>query len=233
MHQETELKRRLYRTLLAIFIILAGIFIGFRFFATGIGSFFGIISKIGKPKVKDDTLAPVPPYFNNVPLVTNKKLITLKGFAEPGSTVKIFVNGPEAASVVTDTSGVFSADNIALLDGKNTIFAKAEDVYQNQSENSKTIETVYDGKKPKITVTEPKEGSTVRNLNQRILVKGSTDEKSEVRINDRLAISNPDNTFEILLGVEVGEVEIKIEATDEAGNKEDKKLKVTYVRAGI
>jgi len=192
-----------------------------------------LISKIGKPKEKDDTSPPPQPYFYGSPAVTNQKQISLKGFSEPGSKVTVFVNGPQAGSVNADAAGTFSFDSIALIEGKNTIFAKAEDTYQNQSGNSQILEITYDTQKPKITITDPKDGSTVRNLNQRILVKGTLDKKCEVKINDKLAIVRPDNSFELLLGVTEGEVQIKVEAVDEAGNRSDESIKVTYVRAGV
>ena len=230
---EEEVKKRLYRTLLAIFIIMGVIFIALRFFATNIGSFFGLISKIGKPKEKGDTSAPPPPYFYSAPTVTNKKELTLKGFSEPGSKVTVFVNGPRAESVNADSSGIFTFNGVTLIEGRNTIFSRAEDAYQNQSDKSQILEITYDTKKPKITITEPKDGSTVRNLNQRITVKGSLDEKCEVKINNKLAVVGANNTFELLLGVVEGDMEIKVEATDEAGNKSNEAIKVKYVKAGF
>lgn len=230
---EEDVKRRLYKTLLATVVVMGVFIISIKFFAPSIGSFFGLISKIGKPKQKEDTLSPPPPYFYNIPTVTNKKEITIKGFSEPQSKVKIFVNGPEIASTVADETGTFTFDNVILIEGRNTIFAKAEDSFQNESENSQIAEISYDIKKPKITITEPKNESIVKNLNQRILVKGSLDEKCEIKINDKLAIVRPDNSFELLLGVAEGWVEIKIEATDVAGNQSDEKIKVKYVKSGI
>lgn len=230
---EDEVKRKLFKTILATFILIAAGVIVLRFFATGIGSFFGLISKIGKPKVKDDVSPPPPPFFYNAPSVTNKKELAFSGFSEPGSKVTIFVNGPQISTVTADTTGTFSFDAVSLIEGKNTIFAKAEDSYQNQSEKSQILEITYDTTKPKITITEPKDDSTIRNLNQRIVVKGSLDKKCEVKINDKLAVVSANNTFELLLGVTEGIIEIKVEATDEAGNKTDEKIKVTYVKAGF
>jgi len=230
---EEDVKRKLYRTLLATFITIGIIFVALRFFATDIGMFFGLISKASQPKERGDILAPSPPYFYNVPETTNKANIALKGFSESGSKVIIYANGPETTSVVADPTGTFSAENIPLIEGNNTIYAKAEDSYQNQSEKSTILEIVYDKKKPKITVVDPKNGAVIKNLNQRILLKGTLDEKCEVRVNDMLAITKPDNSFEILLGVKEGKVDIKIEATDRAGNKSVENISVTYVKSGV
>ncbi len=230
---EDEVKKRLYKTLLATVIVVGVIVIGMTFFAPVVGSFFRLISKIGKPVEKEDTLPPPPPYFYGTPRSVNKSTITLSGFSEPGSRVLLYVNGPEVATVLSDASGTFNVENISLIEGKNTIYAKAEDAFQNQSQTSQSLEVMYDTKKPKIELIEPKDGTTVRNLNQRVTIKGAVNEKSEVRINEKLAISRPDNSFELLLGVEEGEVKIKIEATDEAGNKEEKEITIKYVKSGI
>ncbi len=230
---EEEVKKRLYTTLLATFVLVGVIVIGMTFFAPVVGSFFRLISKIGKPELKEDILPPPPPYFYGAPRSTNKSAVKLSGFSEPGSKVSLFVNGPRADSVITDSNGAFVFESVSLVEGKNTIYARAEDNYGNQSQNSQTLEISYDTKKPKIEVLEPKDGSTVKNLNRRVLVRGTVDKKSEVRINEKLAISRPDNSFELLLGVEEGEVKIKIEATDEAGNKEEKEITVKYVESGV
>lgn len=230
---EEEIKKRLYKTLLATFVIIGAIFIVLRFFATDIGFFFGLISKISRPKEKDDTSAPPPPYFYNTPTVTNKKELSLKGFSEPGSKVTVFVNGPQIGSVNVDAAGTFAFDSVTLIEGRNTVFAKAEDAYQNQSEKSQILEITYDIQKPKITIIEPKDGAIIRNLNQRIVVKGSLDKKCEVKINDKLAVVGANNTFELLLGVAEGYIEIKIEAIDEAGNISNETIKVRYVKAGF
>jgi len=231
--REEEVKRRLYKTLLATGLALAFIFVLLTFFAPSIGSMFGLISRIGKPRAKEDALAPSPPYFYSTPSVTNQQQIELKGFSEPGSKVVIFVNGPQAGETVADSVGIFTINGISLIDGKNTIFARAEDSYQNQSGQSQTLEITYDIKKPKITITAPKNGATIRNLNQRVSVTGTLDKRCEVRINERLAIVKPDNSFELLLGATEGSMEIKVEAVDEAGNKSSETIKINYVKAGV
>ena len=64
-------------------------------------------------------------------------------------------------------------------------------------------------------------------------VKGSSDEAlSEVKINGRTAVMKGDNGFELLLGVGEGEVEIKVEATDLAGNTRVESIYITYEKRG-
>jgi len=56
----------------------------------------------------------------------------------------------------------------------------------------------------------------VSNLDKRVEVTGKVDEKSTIKVNGKFAIIKPDLTFDFLLGVSEGKVEIKVEATDEA-----------------
>ncbi|EKD95075.1 MAG: hypothetical protein ACD_25C00077G0001 [uncultured bacterium] len=53
-------------------------------------------------------------------------------------------------------------------------------------------------------------------------------EKATLKINDRMVIQKPDLSFEYVLGVKPGDVEIKIEATDEAGNRNEEIIHVKY-----
>ena len=53
-------------------------------------------------------------------------------------------------------------------------------------------------------------------------------EKSTIRVNNMLAVVKPDLTFEILLGVKEGDVEILVEATDQAGNVKVEKINIKY-----
>lgn len=227
---DEELYTKLFNTLFAIIVILIVLFLAFRFFGPKIGSFFGLISVNRNQQEKKDKVAPLPPFFIDPPEATNTSTITLTGNAEPGTKVTLFVNGPKKDTVLVDQAGEFNFSSIAIAKGKNTIFAVAEDNEKNTSEKSETIVVVFDNTKPKIKLIEPRTDQTITNLQNRIKVVGSVNEKAEVKVNDRIAITKPDNTFELLLGVEEGDVVIKIVAVDEAGNKADETFSVKYQR---
>jgi hypothetical protein len=230
---EYEAHKKLFKTLVAIVVILFAMFIGLKFFAPNIGSIFGVIARFSNRNVKDDVNAPAPPQFVSAPEAVKDKTIRLTGFSEPGTTIKLFLNGPEKAQAVTDSKGAFDFTDVELLPGRNTIFAKAVDIEGNESNRSEDVTITLDTQKPKIEILEPKKDSQVKNLDLRVLVKGKTDEKCEVYVNEKIAQVHPDNTFELLLGVVEGEVTIKVEAKDTAGNSSTESLKVTYVRQGF
>ena len=171
---------------------------------------------------------PLPPTFTNIPSATNKEKINVTGFASQGVTVKLFVNGPEVAETIADASGKFEFSEIDLIKGRNSLSAKSIGNKNLESEKSQTIHIEFDSEEPELEIIEPENDKTITNLNNRIQITGTVDEKSTITINDKNVILKPNLTFEFLLGVEEGETIIKIKALDEAGNEEVQELKVFY-----
>lgn len=224
---EEILYRKLLITIFLIIFLIVAVISSLTIFAPAIGTLFGFISKYRNDQ-EGRLIKVATPRFNNAPIATKDKRIKLSGYAEPSGTVKLFVNGPEKQSVVADNTGNFTFDNIELIDGKNTITAKSIDQTGESSEISESLYITLDTYKPKITMETPKDKDTIRNLDKRVLIKGSVNEAASVKINDQSAIIKPDLTFELLLGVKEGEFELKIIATDLAGNSQEEKLELKY-----
>ena len=229
--KEQILGRKLRRTIFAILFLVVALFLSIKY-APKVASLFGILSI---HKDQEDQLPKIipPPFFVDVPEATSSEKIDIEGVAEPTTTVKLYVNGPEKASTVADQEGKFLFTKVELIKGINTLFAKAVGENSKESTNSEIIKVTVDDDRPKITITEPKNGETIKNLNKRVLVEGSSDEAlSEVKINGRTAVMKGDNKFELLLGVEEGGVEIKVEATDLAGNTRVESIFIKYEKRG-
>ncbi len=227
---ETQLQQRLATTILIMVGIVVFLIVAVVFFGPQIGTLFGFLSSSRYVSTKDTT-PPQPPIIYEFPTKTKESTASVKGYAEPASKIKIFVNGPEVQTTVTDTTGQFNLFDLPLINGKNTIFAKASDEAGNESENSKSIYIEVDTQKPEITIDSPKDKSIIKNLDKRITIKGKLSEKGSLKIDDRLVVIKPDLTFEFLLGVKEGTSEIKLLATDEAGNTKDDKITITYVNS--
>lgn len=228
-----ELQRRLAMLVLGNLVAVVVIISSVTVFGPALGGVFAFISIHRNDKDQLMTPLPNPPIFSNIPSATKDDKISINGYAEPGSTVKIYLNGPEASSVVADTEGLFTFLDLPLIKGNNTIFGKTTDADNRQSEPSETYTLVYSTDKPKIDIDTPKDGDVIKNLDKSVLVKGKVDKKAEVKVNGRLAILSSDNRFEVLLGASEGNMEIKIEAVDDAGNKEEKTIKVRYVKSSF
>lgn len=230
-NEETELVRSVFMATSIFLGLFFFIFFGVKQFGPQIGGFFGLLSLNRGAGEIGDTFAPQIPILNGIPEATNKKEITINGFTESGVTVELFVNGPKVDSQLSDSSGLFTFNNIKIRDGKNVISARAIDSAGNESERSQNYEIIFDDKAPKIEEITPSSGDTIKNLDKRIPIEGKLNEKGEVSINGRKAITKADNSFSILLGVDdEGEKNIEIIATDVAGNETKMFLNVTYKR---
>lgn len=225
-----QLTKRLTITLAAIFFLLFAGIIGFSFFSPQIGSLFGFISVNRNDTGPTAKVSLTAPSFLELPEFTNSKLLTFEGFATPKTIIKLYINGPEVAEATSGDDGLFRFENVELNNGRNTLFTKAIGSDGQESEKSVTKIVVYDDKAPDIEVTSPREGETVKNLNNRINIIGKISEKAAIRINDKFVVQKPDFSFDFLLGVEKGTVKIKVEATDEAGNKKTEEFTVNYVK---
>lgn len=225
---EAELTRKIKSSLWAIFITIALVFLSFRYFGPKIGSAFLIFSRYRDDTGPSDTIAPTAPIISRVPEATNKKTLTLNGITEEGATVKLYVNGPEKAETTADRDGLFTFIDIEIGAGNNILFAKAIDENGNESDNSKVYTITFDDEAPEIIILSPNHEEEIKNLNRRILVSGTLNEPGEVKINGRQAVVKADNSFELLLGVDEGEIVITVEAEDKAGNKSKSSITIQY-----
>jgi hypothetical protein len=213
-------------------IVIVGIIgiLSITAFGPKLGYLLGFLSRHKNDPGKIPFLKPNTPFFSNMPEATNKDKITLEGFSQPGFTVKLYVNGPEKEKAVVDNEGVFTFTDIGLIQGRNTIYAKALDAYNNESDQSKTYMIVLDKEKPEIEIEKPKNGTTVKNLDGRVTISGKINERAKISINERNVVQKPDYSFEYLLGVSEGWKEIEVKAIDPAGNEAIEKIKVNYQR---
>jgi len=230
---EKALRRRLRTTMFGISAIIVFSLLAVFLFPTQVGSFFGFFSVHRNEKPYQPVAKPATPVFENAPEAVNDTKVTLMGNATPGTTIQLFVNGPEKASTTVGSDGVFTLADVPLNMGNNLLFAKAIDNNGIESDNSEFITITVDKEAPKIDLTNIKDGSTVRNLNKRIEIAGKVSEEATITINDNSVIQNKgDFTFDYWLGVSEGTVKIKIIATDMAGNKTEKDITVTYTKSG-
>ena len=228
---ERALREKLRKTLIGIIIVVIFAVLSLFFFAPQVGSLFGFLSKNRNDPGYTPLPKPTPPVFVNAPESVKDEIITLHGKALPGNTVKLFVNGPEKAKTTVGSDEMFTFSDIKLNLGTNTIFAKAMDDKGNESENSQFLIIKYDKDSPKIEITNLDDGDVVKNLNKRIEVVGKVNEKAVITINEKSVIQKSDLTFDFFLSVDKeGDVKIKVEAVDIAGNKSEEELEVKYVK---
>lgn len=230
---EEELQKKLLLNLMGIGGIFLVAILALFVFAPKVGFLFGLFSKHRNEEGYRPESKVSVPVFSDLPTAVNDQEIKLIGYAQPGNTIILFANGPESARTVTGADGRFEFTEVKLNDGRNTLFAKAENSNKVESEKTEVFYITYDKTGPKIEDLSPSDGDTVRNLDKRINITGKINEKATIEINGKLAVQKPDLSFDFLLGVDEGEVKIKIVATDEAGNKAEEEITVKYEKKSV
>lgn len=216
------LYRRFLVLITIILLLLLGAYFAGLFLLSNLNIFWGTVNPNGGSGPKD-TIAPSPPTIFSLPEATNSAALNVKGFAEPGGTVILFVNESQKDTQIADKEGRFSFNDLRLETGENRFGALVKDSSENESRTSTTQTVVFDKEPPKLEVNAPEDGDTVSEEKGKqtfVNVSGNVDGGAKVTVNGNLAIIREEGKFEHrLLLTEEGENTIKIEAKDAAGNK--------------
>lgn len=177
---------------------------------------------------KKDISYIAPPLLNPMPSATNSASVNISGFSLSDRTVKLYVNGELIDETDVDDKKSFLFQDIALEEGENEIKAKSVSKEDKESEYSDPIKISYISKAPTLDVEAPADGQTFQKDQDKLQVTGRTDPGIKITVNDFWAMVNDEGRFSYTVRLQDGENRIKIIATDNAGNKTEKELKVTY-----
>lgn len=173
----------------------------------------------------DNSLYIAPPIINPIADATNSAEIVISGEAMPKQVVKLYVNGKYVDEKIVKSDKNFVFKNINLIEGENEIKAKSV-ISNKESEYSRIVKIVYKNKALNLEIRQPQDGQNISNSDGQVKVEGKTDELARVIVNGYWAIVDNQGNFSYLLKLQKGENSIKIIATDEAGNKVEKEIKV-------
>jgi hypothetical protein len=223
-----ESKKKFTKNLIRLIVLCLVLYASILY----IGPFVaGIVSNLANSgntiEVKKTVLSPT---LQNPQLITNKDRINLSGISSANVSVELFLNDSSYGKLTTDNDGKFEFQDISILKGKNKVYLIAKNKEGVESQKSREYEIDYDDQKPSIKQLNISNGQEIKNLNKNILIQGEVSEESGIEINGKKVFKITGNKFEYLLGVEEGNVEIKIKVTDRAGNEYLENLKVTYKR---
>ncbi len=175
------------------------------------------------------------PVLDALPNATNSATIKISGTAMPKQIINLYVNGTleDKTDVKDDKTFVFN--DILLTKGENLIQTKAA-IHKDatigseeaESNFSSSVTVVYKKDSPSLTLTAPSDNQSFSKDDKQVLVKGKTDTGVKITVNNFWAIVDGDGNFSYTLPLQNGDNKIKISATDEAGNKKEVEIKVTY-----
>lgn len=226
----TEERKNIKRAYFYVFLSIAGIlfliFLGIPTLVKFAG-FLGDIAKSDKPVEINDKTPPAPPQFESIPEFTNRESIDITGFSENGATVSINANN-NLSEVVANNDGKFIF-LFNLEKGENSISATAKDTSGNTSNETKVFSIIFDNTEPKLEIISPNDGDSFYGSGQRQLsIKGTVDEKVNLRINDKFVTLKDDGTFNFTTTLNEGQNNFEVKAIDPSGNETSISLSVNF-----
>lgn len=168
-----------------------------------------------------------PPTLNIPFEATNTAEIDIKGYANPGAKVKIFVDDSEVKTVEVLEDGSFTASGINLSLGTNNIYGKTINEEEKESLPSKTFKIIFDNEKPSLSVSEPEDNKQVQG-ERKLKISGKTEVGAQVFINGNQLIVDQDGNFSTEVQLSDGENIFNIKAQDSASNFEETSRKVIF-----
>lgn len=165
-----------------------------------------------------------PPVLNPMPEATKSATITISGYAQDKQIIKLYVNGKlvDKTDVNKDKQFIFS--DVELDKGLNEIKAKAQTDDNKESDYSSSLTINYIDNPPLLEINSPQDGQSVPK--EPLKINGKTDPGVKITINDFWAITEDDGAFSYTLSLHDGDNNIKIIATDAAGNTTTKEITV-------
>lgn len=221
---EQKTKKNLALSILGIVLI---VFLVFKF---GIPllinlSLFLSGSKKEEVKIQNNSFI-APPILDSLPQATSSADILISGMASKNQTINLYINTDLTNTIKTDGDGKFSSME-TIKPGENTIEARAL-VNEKESSPSNSITIAFKSAPPSLNINSPSDNQSFSKDQNIIEIKGTTDADVRVTVNGFWAIADSNGNFLYSLPLQDGENKIIITATDQAGNKNEKEINVTY-----
>lgn len=167
-----------------------------------------------------------PPVLDSFPQATSSANIIISGIASKNQTIYLYINDDLVSTSKTNADGRFLFKE-TIKSGENIIKAKAI-VSNAESEFSNNITTAFKNSLPPLTISSPSDGQTFSKDQSIAGIRGITDPNVKVTVNGYWAITDDNGNYSYNLPLQSGDNKIIIIATDIAGNKSEKEIKVNY-----
>ncbi len=175
-----------------------------------------------------DQVPPQAPILAAPILATNSASLHITGVGEAGSQAVLVVNGERLEDITIDDLGEFEF-LVTLVEGENALAVFSIDEAGNESVKTREYQVELDTVAPKIELENLQDGANIDlRKNQIITIKGVTEPKAKVFINDRLVYARADGSFSMNFKLEPGENKIKFRVEDKGGNISEKEITVKF-----
>jgi len=223
---ESQSRKNLFLSILGIIVVLTllvkfgiPLLVNFSLFLSG-------QKKADQPSKSASSMYISPPVLNPIFTATNSAEVIITGSAFKNEVINLYINGSLSEKKETEDNGNFSF-KVILKTGDNKIksIASKDD---KESDFSNELEITYKNAPPSLSIDSPTDGQKFEKDQNTAQVLGKTDPGVRITVNGFWAVIDENNSFSYSLPLQNGDNTIKIEAVDQAGNKTEKEIKVTY-----
>ena len=217
-------KRTLFVIAIIIFLIIASFTVGIQLIIKGSVFIANLFNKSQNNEIQTtQVLSDIQ--INEIPESTNSSEIKILGSTSNIDEIVVFLNNYEEKRIAIDSDS-FKTTLENLKEGENKIYFVGEQTKSNKRTKTDIYYVYLITEKPKIEISSPQDNS----LTQRseIQITGKTTPGVDLKINNLPSVVGVNGDFSQYIKLNEGKNEILIIAQDTAGNKEEKKLTVTY-----
>jgi len=223
-NQDKAVKQSLIFSVLGILIIIAFVFAIFPL-SIRIYDFF---KKDTATFTETDTTPPQVPVIISLPEATNSASLTISGYGEPSSTMKLLKNDIGVSDTTANDDGSYSFGDIFFSEGEHVLQVVSSDTAANESK-SQTQTLIIDLQPPTLNIEQPTNDLTItRRREQVIPIKGITDAKARVYVNDKMLLVDSAGNFSGQFSLQENENILQLKAVDLAGNETLQEIKVYF-----
>lgn len=196
----------------------------------GIPFFVEVIAGKGSVLInqEQDVIPPQSPVLSALPEATGSASILVEGYTEAGAALDLMVNDAISQTSKAEADGSFAIYGILSI-GSNRVYVRAADEAGNVSSSEVKLVS-FDNKPVVLTVLSPKDGSEFFGKNNQVIdITGEVNKAySQVIINNSFVVLDKEGKFSHRFQLADGNNEIKIVASDRAGNTDETMIKILY-----
>ncbi len=227
-HLQKEASRNVIFAILGIILVVALLII----FGTNILVSFSLL--VGKISGTDDPPAETqqnvtyiaPPTLDPTAEATSSAAVVITGYGKPDQRIDLYRNGKMISKTTVKSNNTFRFTNVTLVEGVNSLKARAVTDDNQRSNYSNEIRISLLNKSPELSVDFPQDGQVFKKDQSPIKISGKTDPGVKITVNDFRAIVDSSGNYSYLYNLKDGDNNLKIAATDNAGNQTTKEINI-------
>lgn len=177
---------------------------------------------------KDESATPQQDFskieVTDIPIATNSATIRVSGNINDFDSIIFVVNGQETIEKNVKGKDNFQEEVGGLNPGENKVYLVGEK--GSARKKTPTYTVTYTTQPPKLEISEPQDNT--KSSHEDVKIVGKTDKEVSIQINSLPIVVDLNGNFQTVVKLKEGENKISIIAQDDASNKTEKILTITY-----